>query len=94
MSACWARENPYALMALARGVLLTSEYESFGLVLVEAMICGAPPIATDCDSGPDEVLSDGAGLLVPRNAPDAFADAMLRLIEDDALHENCANAAG
>jgi glycosyltransferase involved in cell wall biosynthesis len=78
--------NPYALMAEARGVLLTSEYESFGLVLVEAMICGAPPIATDCRSGPDEVLSEGAGLLVPRNAPDAFADAMLTLIRDDVLH--------
>ena len=80
--------NPYALMAQARGVLLTSEYESFGLVLVEAMICGAPPIATDCNSGPDEVLSDGAGLLVPRNAPMEFADAMLRLIQDDELHDD------
>jgi glycosyltransferase involved in cell wall biosynthesis len=80
--------NPYALMARARGVLLTSEYESFGLVLVEAMICGAPPIATDCRSGPDEVLSEGAGLLVPRNAPEAFADAMLNLIQDDVLHAN------
>jgi glycosyltransferase involved in cell wall biosynthesis len=80
--------NPYALMAEARGLLLTSEYESFGLVLVEAMICGAPPIATDCRSGPDEVLSEGAGLLVPRNAPDAFAGAMLTLIQDDVLHAN------
>lgn len=78
--------NPYVLMAEARGVLLTSEYESFGLVLVEAMICGAPPIATDCRSGPDEVLSEGAGLLVPRNDPAAFADAMLSLIKDNALH--------
>ncbi len=78
--------NPYALMAQARGVLLTSDYESFGLVLVEAMICGAPPIATNCHSGPDEVLSNGAGMLVPPNAPAEFADAMLRLIQDDALH--------
>jgi glycosyltransferase involved in cell wall biosynthesis len=79
-------DNPYALMARARGVVLTSEYESFGLVLVEGMICGAPPIATNCHSGPDEVLRDGAGLLVENNAPAAFSDAMLRLIEDDALH--------
>ena len=82
------KDNPYALMTLARGVLLTSEYESFGLVLVEAMVCGAPPIATDCRSGPDEVLSDGAGLLVPNNEPEAFAGAMLSLIQDDALHAN------
>ena len=78
--------NPYALMAKSRGVLLTSEYESFGLVLVEAMICGAPPIATDCRSGPDEVLSEGAGILVPRNSPEAFAEAMLSLIQDNTLH--------
>ena len=80
--------NPYTLMAQATGVLLTSEYESFGLVLVEAMICGAPAIATDCNSGPDEVLGDGAGLLVPRNDPLAFADAMSRLIQDDQLRED------
>ncbi|MGC8536465.1 MAG: glycosyltransferase [Rhizomicrobium sp.] len=78
--------NPYALMARARGVLLTSDYESFGLVLVEAMVCGTPPISTDCPSGPADVLSEGAGLLVPLDAPDAFSDAMLRLIKDDALH--------
>jgi glycosyltransferase involved in cell wall biosynthesis len=51
------------------------------------MICGAPPIATDCPSGPADVLSGGAGLLVPMNAPQAFADAMLSVIEDDAMYE-------
>ena len=78
------RENPYPYMAAARSLLLTSLTESFGLVLIEAMLCGAVPISTDC--GTRETLADGKyGLLVPPGNPQLFADAMHQIALDDLL---------
>jgi len=85
--------NPFPYMAKARALLLTSHYESFGLVLVEAMACGTVPIAVDCPVGPREVLEDGrTGLLVPTGDPDALAEAMLRIAHDDSLHSQLKEA--
>jgi len=85
--------NPFAYMARAHGLLLTSRFESFALVLVEAMACGAVPISVDCPYGPRDVLDGGKhGLLVPMDDPLALADAMLRVAEDRALREECRQA--
>ncbi|AXK36119.1 glycosyltransferase family 4 protein [Streptomyces armeniacus] len=62
----------------------TSDVEPFGMTLVEAMRCGLPVVSTDCPHGPGEIIEDGAdGRLVPVGRPDAFAAALLELIEDD-----------
>ena len=69
--------NPYAFMARADLFVLSSAWEGFPTVLVEALALGAPIVATDCASGPREILRDGAlGALVPVNDPAAFAAAM------------------
>jgi glycosyltransferase involved in cell wall biosynthesis len=62
--------------------VLSSYAEGFGNVLVEAMGCGTPVIATNCEHGPAEILDDGRyGVLVePRNAQ-ALADAMTKVSE-------------
>lgn len=59
-------ENPFAYMARASLFVLSSKHEGLPTVLVEALYCGVPVVATDCPSGPREILADGQfGRLVP-----------------------------
>jgi glycosyltransferase involved in cell wall biosynthesis len=75
-------DNPYAYMARASVFVLSSLWEGFGNVLVEAMACGTPVVSTDCPHGPREILEDGRlGPLVPPENPDAMADAISRTLD-------------
>lgn len=49
-------ENPFAYMSKCKAYISTSRYEGFPNAMVEAMICGLPVIATDCYSGPRDIL--------------------------------------
>ncbi len=70
-------ENPYAYMARAQLFVLSSRWEGLPSVLVEALACGVPVVATDCPSGPGEILAQGRyGLLVPVGDARSLADAM------------------
>jgi glycosyltransferase involved in cell wall biosynthesis len=69
--------NPYAFMARSRVFALSSAWEGFGNVLVEAMASGCPVVSTDCPYGPGEILDGGRyGRLVPVGDADALARAM------------------
>jgi glycosyltransferase involved in cell wall biosynthesis len=69
--------NPYAYMARSGVFVLSSAWEGFGNVLVEAMACGTQVVSTDCPSGPSEILEGGKfGRLTPVGDPDALARAI------------------
>ena len=48
--------NPYPLIAAAKGLVLSSDYEGLGLVILEALALNVAVISTDCSSGPREIL--------------------------------------
>lgn len=81
-------ENPFPVLQRARMLVMSSLYEGFGLVLVEAMALGTPVVSTDCPSGPAEILSRGEfGSLVPIADPAALAKAILELSRDAELRQ-------
>ncbi|QXP91767.1 glycosyltransferase [Methylococcus capsulatus] len=78
------RENPFPYMAQADIFVLSSFFEGFGNVIVEAMALGVPVVASDCPSGPAEIISDGEnGFLVPVGDARALADRCVTLLSDD-----------
>ncbi len=71
-------ENPFAYMAKASSFVLSSAWEGFGNVLVEAMAVGTPVVATNCQSGPEEILAGGKyGHLVPVGNAENLAEAIV-----------------
>jgi glycosyltransferase involved in cell wall biosynthesis len=76
------KSNPYPYIKNAKCLLMTSDYEGFGMVLVEALALDTPVISTDCPNGPREILGNQFGeWLVPLDNEQEFADK-LRALSD------------
>ena len=78
--------NPFRFVARADVMALSSDWEGFGNVVVEAMACGVPVVCTRYEHGAEEIISDGEnGLLVPCREEKALAEAMERVLSDEKL---------
>ncbi|MBZ8179103.1 glycosyltransferase [Oscillatoria salina] len=76
-------DNPYAYMAGAAVLVLSSAWEGFGNVLVESMLAGTPVVSTNCESGPAEILANGKyGKLVPVGDSEAMAKAIAQTLAE------------
>ncbi len=81
-------------LARASVYALSSRFEGFPMVLIEAMGVGLPVVAFDCPRGPGDLVVNGEnGLLIPDQDVDALAAGLRRVIEDDALRSTMATAA-
>jgi glycosyltransferase involved in cell wall biosynthesis len=81
-------------MAQASVYALSSRFEGFPLVLVEAMSKGMACVAFDCPTGPADIIDDHRnGLLVPAKDVDGLRTALLEMIEDEELRRRCGEAA-
>ena len=68
---------------------MSSAWEGFGVVLVEALALGLPIVSTDCTYGPAEILCDGKyGALVPVGDHEAMAQALLGALDGPARRDN------
>ena len=89
-------QNPLSYMSRAAVVVLSSAWEGFPAVLVEAMACGTPVVSTNCPNGPAEILEHGRyGPLVPVGDIDALAAGIANTLEsrpDSNLMKHRANA--
>lgn len=82
------QRDPITHMRRADVFVLSSIWEGFGNVIVEAMSVATPVVSADCPHGPGEIITDGEnGILVPPSDPGALAAALQRVIADPALRQ-------
>jgi glycosyltransferase involved in cell wall biosynthesis len=88
------RPNPFPYVKSAQFFVLSSMWEGFGLSLLEALALGKPSIATDCPSGPAEILGHGGfGIVVKVADVAGLADAMLRMSRSPQLRDEFSSKA-
>jgi glycosyltransferase involved in cell wall biosynthesis len=79
--------NPYPYMSKASVFVLSSRWEGLPTVLVEALYCGVPVVATNCPSGPQEILQNGKyGALVPVGDVECMAEAIMAILKGNGTH--------
>jgi glycosyltransferase involved in cell wall biosynthesis len=84
------RSNPWQYIAKASVFALASDFEGLGNVIIEAMACGTPVVATRAWPGTEYLIThESTGVLVPRRDPVALADGILRMLTESSLRKTC-----
>ncbi len=84
MHLCGPTNNIYENYLGSDFFILSSRFEGFGLVLIEAMSCGCPCVSFRCKYGPEDIIEDGvSGLLVKNGDIDELADKMVWMMSHD-----------
>ncbi len=82
------QNNPFTFIKDADVFVLSSFFEGFGNVIIEAMALGVPVVTTDCPSGPGEIIQHGVnGFLVPVKNHLDMAGAILTLLRDEEMRK-------
>lgn len=82
------QSNPYSFLTRSDVLVLTSDFEGFGNVIVEAMACGVPVVATRCPFGPGEIITNKLnGLLVPIGDIEAISNSLRTVLQNHSLRE-------
>lgn len=82
------KANVYPYIKRSDVFVLSSRYEGFGYVLLEAMFLGIPVVSTDAPFGPREVLDNGKyGILVPVGNVETMTKAIIKLLKDKAIYK-------
>jgi len=85
---CPATSDIQSVYREASVLVLSSRYEGFGMVLLEAQTAGVPTVSFDCKCGPSDIVADGVtGYLVPANDIPALAEKLLVLMRDETLRK-------
>jgi glycosyltransferase involved in cell wall biosynthesis len=86
-------ERPGSWLETADAFVLSSRFEGWGIVLLEAMAWGLPCVSFDCEWGPRDMMENEVdGLLVPREDVSALADALSRIMGDAKLRRRLSKA--
>lgn len=89
------RENPWEEIGEASALVLTSDFEGLGMVLVEAMSFGIPCISSDCPTGPAEIVVDGEnGWLYPPRDIDRLAGLLQTVVDDPEVLPSPSSVSG
>jgi len=76
-----SREKVVAELAIADSFVLPSRYETFGVVVIEALAMGKPVIATRC-GGPESIIREQDGMLVPIDDVESLSAALRRMLQN------------
>lgn len=88
------QHNPFKYIAKSTVFVLSSLWEGFPNVLLEAMACGVSVVSTDCPFGPNEIIVNGKnGILVPNNDESALSTALISVLKDESLRKKLVNKA-
>lgn len=78
-------QNPWEKVREASALVLTSEYEGFGMVLIEAMSYGIPCISSDCQAGSADIITSENGWLYPQGDLSKLTTLLQTVVDDPAI---------